>query len=241
MYHDHDDPRSGALARREVLTLLGATAGGAVLGTFLRGPLPGRSRRRVFGAATASAADASCIVRPEMTEGPYFVDERLNRSDIRSDPSDGSVRPGVQLALTFVVSRIDDSSCTPFEGAVVDVWHCDAGGIYSDVQDTGFDTVGEKFLRGYQVTDASGVASFVTIYPGWYQGRTVHVHFKARAAALLDRAASRTGARQTRLNAKAHAKLENVLTVSQAAALNGTLGVALAPITAAVEALLDLL
>src|SRR5262245_5711879 len=105
MYHDHDGPRSGALARREVLTLLGATAGGAVLGTFLRSPLPGRSGRVVFGVATASAADASCIVRPEMTEGPYFVDDRLNRSDIRSDPSDGSARPGVNVGPTFAVCR----------------------------------------------------------------------------------------------------------------------------------------
>src|SRR5262249_61089228 len=114
MYHDHDGPRSGALARRDVLTLLGATAGGAVLGTFLRSPLSGRSGRVVFGAATASAADASCIVRPEMTEGPYFVDERLNRSDIRVDPIDGSVRPGGKPALAVVVSLYRGPSCPPF-------------------------------------------------------------------------------------------------------------------------------
>jgi Dioxygenase len=78
------------------------------------------------------------------------------------------------------VTRIDGSTCTPFEGALVDVWHCDAGGTYSDVQDSGFDTRGEQFLRGYQVTAADGTASFVTIYPGWYQGRTVHIHFKIR-------------------------------------------------------------
>ena len=144
-----DDQRLGdALARRDVLTLLGATAGSAVLGTFLRSPFRRRAGGGVFGAAMAVAADPSCVVRPEMTEGPFFVDERLNRSDIRSDPSDGSIRPGVKLALAFVVSRIDGSSCTPFEGAVVDVWQCDASGAYSDVHDPGFDTVGEKFLRG---------------------------------------------------------------------------------------------
>jgi protocatechuate 3,4-dioxygenase beta subunit len=64
---------------------------------------------------------------------------------------------------------------------MVDVWHCDAAGIYSDVQDPGFDTTGQKFLRGYQLTDANGRAEFTTIFPGWYQGRTVHIHFKIRA------------------------------------------------------------
>lgn len=64
--------------------------------------------------------------------------------------------------------------------ALVDVWHCDALGVYSDVQDPGGSTVGQKFLRGYQVTDASGRAAFTTIYPGWYSGRAVHIHFKTR-------------------------------------------------------------
>src|SRR5262249_1992177 len=99
----HDDHRS-ALARREVLALLGATAGSGVVGRFLFSPVRGRPGGSVFGAATAVAADPSCVVRSEMTEGPFFVDERLNRSDIRSDPSDGSIRPGVTLALAFVVS-----------------------------------------------------------------------------------------------------------------------------------------
>jgi protocatechuate 3,4-dioxygenase beta subunit len=123
----------------------------------------------------------ACVVRPEQTEGPYFVDEMLNRSDIRSDPSDGSVKEGVPLRLVINVSQIDGSSCTALAGgAFVDVWQCDALGVYSDVQDPGFDTTGEKFLRGYQVTDVNGATEFMTIYPGWYQGRTVHIHFKVR-------------------------------------------------------------
>jgi protocatechuate 3,4-dioxygenase beta subunit len=140
----------------------------------------------------AFAADAlpSCVVRPAQTQGPYFVDEKLLRSDIRPDPSDGSVRPGTPLTLAFVVSRLAGASCTPFEGVLVDVWHCDALGVYSDVVDPGFDTTGKKFLRGYQVTDAAGAASFVTVYPGWYSGRAVHIHFKVRtdpeAAAALE-------------------------------------------------------
>jgi protocatechuate 3,4-dioxygenase beta subunit len=128
--------------------------------------------------ASQLAAIPACVVKPEQTEGPYFVDEKLNRSDIRSDPADGSVKAGVPLQLVFQVSRINDRTCTPFSNAIVDVWHCDAEGVYSDVNEPRFNTVGRKFLRGYQVTDVNGIAQFVTIYPGWYPGRTVHIHFK---------------------------------------------------------------
>jgi protocatechuate 3,4-dioxygenase beta subunit len=121
-----------------------------------------------------------CILRPEQTEGPYFVDERLNREDIRSDPSDGIVKTGVPLALTVRVHEVRGQNCTPLADAIVDVWHCDALGVYSDVRDRSFDTRGKKFLRGYQTTNASGAARFMTIYPGWYPGRTVHIHFKIR-------------------------------------------------------------
>ena len=84
-----------------------------------------------------------------MTEGPYFVDEKLDRSDIRSDPSDNSVKAGVPLALTVRVMKVGGSSCTPLAGATVDVWHCDALGVYSDASDPTFgSTKGKKFLRG---------------------------------------------------------------------------------------------
>ena len=96
---------------------------------------------------------------------------------------DGTVSAGLPLQLAFSVARVNGSACTAFAGALVDVWHCDALGVYSDVSDPGFQTKGKKFLRGYQVTDAKGLASFTTIYPGWYQGRTVHIHFKIRSDA----------------------------------------------------------
>jgi protocatechuate 3,4-dioxygenase beta subunit len=156
------------LSRREVVWLLGAAGG-----LWLAG---GISPRR----AMAEPQRPVCVVRPEQTEGPYFVDERLHRSDIRSDPGDGVVRSGTPLALTFQVSRFDAAGCRPLPGAQVDIWHCDALGIYSDVSDPDFNTVGQKFFRGYQITDARGEARFMTIYPGWYEGRTVHIHFKIR-------------------------------------------------------------
>lgn len=138
--------------------------------------------------ATAAEAVAAgmCIVRPELTEGPYFVDEMLNRSDIRSDPADGTVKDGLPLALTFRVAALNGADCAPLAGAQVDIWHCDAAGVYSDVNDRSGSTVGQKFLRGYQLTDANGAAQFLTIYPGWYSGRAVHIHFKIRTAAGLE-------------------------------------------------------
>src|ERR687885_2426295 len=175
-------PLASMLNRREVLGFLGGTAAVSIVGC-LRGQSASVEPMGTLTQApaqTALAATPSCVVRPQQTEGPYFVDEKLNRSDIRSDPSDGSVKQGVPLRLVFHVSRIDGSSCTSLTGATVDIWHCDALGVYSDVADPSFSTVGKKFLRGNQVTDANGTVNFVTIYPGWYPGRTVHIHFKIR-------------------------------------------------------------
>jgi len=138
------------------------------------------------GAVAASLP--ACVVRPEQTEGPYFVDEKLNRSDIRVDPSDKTIKPGAALRLELRVSQVANGSCNPLSGAIVDIWHCDALGAYSDVRDAGFDTRGKKFLRGYQTTNADGLVEFLTIYPGWYEGRAVHIHFKIRADAAAKRA-----------------------------------------------------
>lgn len=167
----NDDVRIGHLvSRREAVALLGA-AGVQLLGS---GFLP--------GSAAAEQAGGTCVVRPAQTEGPYFVDEKLNRSDIRSDPASGLVSAGIPLSLGFNVSRLSGNACAPLGGVLVDVWQCDEQGIYSDVKDSGFDTTGKKFLRGYQTTDPGGKVRFTTVYPGWYRGRTVHIHFKLRTA-----------------------------------------------------------
>jgi protocatechuate 3,4-dioxygenase beta subunit len=148
--------------RRRALAVLGATAAALVV------------------PAHAADSPGACVVRPEQTEGPYFVDEELNRSDIRTDPADGVACEGAPLRITFRVSRLEGGGCVPLSGATIEVWQCDAHGVYSDVRDAGFDTRGKKFLRGFQQTDPGGNAEFVTIYPGWYAGRTPHVHFMVR-------------------------------------------------------------
>ena len=188
-------PRIRYLSRREMLALMGSTAAAITLagcGGSEKSGEPGSGGGTTGASTTASGsettgvaqtASTTCVVRPEQTEGPYYVDTGLDRSDIREE------REGVPLELTFNVSRVDQgdaSACGPLAGAVVDVWHCDALGEYSGVEDNAagdFDTRGATFLRGFQVTDDNGVARFTTIYPGWYQGRAVHIHFTIRDSA----------------------------------------------------------
>jgi len=184
---DDDRPIGRVLSRREALAVL-AAAGATIMAATIAPRALGQADAGATASASATPTSAAsegviptCVVSPELTEGPYFVDVQLDRSDIRSDPASGVVREGLPLELSFLVSRLDGSSCLPFEGALVDVWHCDAAGIYSAVQDPRFDTSAEQFLRGYQRTDADGRATFTTIYPGWYSGRAVHIHFKIRS------------------------------------------------------------
>lgn len=119
---------------------------------------------------------ASCSLTPQETEGPYYFDVDSIRSDIRED------RQGTPLRLAM---RVLDASCAPIANAVVDIWHCDAGGVYSGFESAsqggpggGGRTDDETYLRGAQVTNAEGIVVFQTVYPGWYRGRTVHIHFK---------------------------------------------------------------
>ena len=167
--------KTEAVSRREALGMLGAAGAVALTGGRLGA---GREPGRPGGVWHA----LDCVVTPEQTEGPYFVDEPLHRADIRVEPGTNAIKEGLPLRLGINVSRVDGTVCVPLKGAQVDVWQCDALGVYSDVRDFQgrFDTRGEKFLRGYQVTDHAGASEFVTIYPGWYPGRAVHIHFKIR-------------------------------------------------------------
>lgn len=114
-----------------------------------------------------------CVLTPQATEGPFYFDPNRIRQDIVED------RLGAPLRMAIRVMRVDEG-CTPLKDALVDLWHADAGGLYSGYpgQLGGQDTSGRTFLRGVQVTDPNGLALFDTIYPGWYPGRTVHIHFK---------------------------------------------------------------
>ena len=122
--------------------------------------------------AATSTPIPSCILTPEQVLGPYYIDVGLARSDVRED------REGVVLRLALQL--VDAEGCTPIRDAVVNIWHADAVGIYSGFagQPGGIDTTGETFLRGFQVTDADGRVEFTTVYPGWYTGRTVHIHVR---------------------------------------------------------------
>lgn len=190
---DNDDKQVGQiLNRRDVLKILGLGSAATLLAacapevsetlspTISPNTEVVPATQAILQEATSVSNIPVCVVRPELTEGPYFVDEMLNRSDIRSDTSDGSISQGAQFDLTFNVTQINGDGCVPLASAQVDIWHCDATGIYSDAVDRSFNTVGKTFLRGYQMTDANGIAKFVTIYPGWYPGRAVHIHFKIR-------------------------------------------------------------
>ena len=118
------------------------------------------------GAAAEFDSAATCAVATEMTEGPFYFDVDRIRSDIREGRDGTLLRLGVRVR--------DANGCEPIENAIVDVWQCDATGSYS-----GFNGAeGETYLRGAQVTNADGIAEFKTLYPGWYPGRTVHIHLK---------------------------------------------------------------
>ena len=199
---ENDDlPVGRLLTRREILTLMGLT-GAAVLAACAVEEIPTETAAGPTTAPTgipptASATGAAavepttgatatlglesttapaCVVLPELTEGPFFFDLGLDRSDIRTDTSDGSRKDGLPLDVAVVVSGVDANGCVPLEGALVDLWQCDADGVYSG---TGA-AASRTFLRGNQMTDSAGRAAFTTIYPGWYPGRAVHIHFKIR-------------------------------------------------------------
>ena len=125
------------------------------------------------GEATRTSADTApakpdCVLTPAQDEGPFYIDLARVRRDIVED------RPGVPLALALTV--VDAGSCEPIRDAAVDIWHCDALGVYSGEPSEG--SAGTTYLRGIQITDTSGQAEFATIYPGQYPGRTTHIHLK---------------------------------------------------------------
>ena len=149
----------GQLTRGSLLKLAGAFGAALGIGT-VKGRWPSDE--------SALASDAvACVLVPEQTEGPYYIANEKVRRNITEG------RPGTPLTLRLAV--VDAKTCKPIEGAAVDIWHCDASGTYSGF---GAGRSSRTFMRGIQRTNANGVATFKTVYPGWYQGRTVHIHVK---------------------------------------------------------------
>jgi protocatechuate 3,4-dioxygenase beta subunit len=174
-------------------------------------PLPPPFSDQLSPQQIASSTNKTCTLTPSLieeegtpqqTEGPYFVPSMPNRSNITSDPSDGTVQQGIPLHLVIHVYKINNNSsnntnsttttttavnssntstvsCLPFSGAHVDIWHANPQGLYSGIAQIG--TQGKMYLRGYQSTDNNGTVKFDTIYPGWYQGRAIHIHVMVRA------------------------------------------------------------
>ncbi len=170
------------IGRREALGALGGVSLGAFLaacsggGSSSSGMSPTTTKPKATtttGAGSATTAtdgsltalfdnSATCSVTPGETEGPFYLDVEQIRRDITGG------KDGTPLRLALRVR--DAGDCTPISDAVVDIWHADAEGSYSESS--------EPYLRGMQVTDADGITQFDTIYPGAYQGRTVHIHAK---------------------------------------------------------------
>jgi len=173
---DNDDAMIGTIwSRRQALRMgLGALVGGGMVASFI-------------GCSTTdpsvSVARQPLLVSPALTEGPFFVDEKLNRSNLLAGATRPAVINGAPLQLNLGVLKLDAAgNAAPLTGAQVDVWHCDTLGIYSDENNpmNAEITSGERWLRGYQLVDSTGAVRFSTIVPGWYNGRTPHIHFKVR-------------------------------------------------------------
>jgi protocatechuate 3,4-dioxygenase beta subunit len=139
--------------------------------------------------STSSSETTTCSQGISTTEGPYSggwyngisTARRHTRGHDHRHSSNGY--QGVPLTLSFAVYTYAANGCSPLQNARVDIWHCDAQGIYSEEvsqNETTLDYSKDNFQRGYQLTDASGLVSFTTIFPGWYTGRTTHIHIRIR-------------------------------------------------------------
>jgi len=155
------------LNRREALATFGTVSLGGLLAACGSDAASDATTAELKTSTSTSLADrfedaSTCTVTTELTEGPFYFDVDSIRSDITED------REGTPLRLGLRV--LDAGSCEPLENAIVDIWHCDAVGTYSGVE--------APFLRGAQATNQDGIVEFKTVYPGWYRGRTTHIHAK---------------------------------------------------------------
>lgn len=178
------------LSRRSALGLISGALGGVTLAACSGGSSSDDSSSGSSSSSSSSGSSSSssgtsttsCTLTPEGEIGPYFTDDSAsgyNRSDIRSNLDGSSTQSGIPLTLHIYVYDFDNS-CAALSGAQVDIWHCNAAGVYSN--ESVESTLGQTWLRGYQLTDATGAVTFKTIVPGWYQGRTTHIHLRVRSS-----------------------------------------------------------
>ncbi|MDQ0962149.1 protocatechuate 3,4-dioxygenase beta subunit [Streptomyces sp. B4I13] len=182
---DTSDART-PVGRRTVLVATGATAAALAVGAV---PRPEAPTAEAADTAPVAAA-AICTLTKEMTEGPYYLDGQYVRADITEG------KAGIPLKLTLTV--VDDDTCVPLGNALVELWHADALGEYSGFVGNNGHTEPDSgtFLRGGVLTNASGVASITTVYPGWYRGRCVHIHVKVHTNVTLTADGSFTGGQE---------------------------------------------
>lgn len=169
----HDDVFSPILGRRQMLRATGALgifALGRYAGDFGRSAVAKKSDVDLSEFVDDPNLAAVCTLTPSETQGPYYLPLDLNRRDITEGLTGLATRVHIQV--------VRSADCSPIPNAVVDLWHARADGDYSGYANQG--TAGQTFLRGIQTTDANGQAYFDTIYPGWYPGRTIHMHLKVR-------------------------------------------------------------
>lgn len=180
-----DEALRRALSRRSALGLIGSAFGGMVLASCNVGTTDDTSSTTTSGSSStdsSTVSNAACDLTPEGEIGPYFTDDSAsgyNRSNILSNLDGSNTQSGIPLTLHLYVYDFDNS-CAAVVGAQVDIWHCNAEGVYSNESVEG--TTGETWLRGYQITDSNGLVTFKTIFPGWYSGRTTHIHLRVRSA-----------------------------------------------------------
>lgn len=175
---DNDDKQIGDILSRREAILRGGAAGVGLFGAALG------AQAQEHGASDRNVQDRTInlYATPALTEGPFFEDWNIQRSNLLEGTTRPEVINGLPLTLQIGMIRIKNGTYSPVVGAKIDAWHCDAVGAYSDEPSPPnvVNTVGQNWLRGYQLTNAQGMVEFKTIYPGWYPGRAVHIHFKVR-------------------------------------------------------------
>jgi protocatechuate 3,4-dioxygenase beta subunit len=153
------------ISRRRSLAVIGSGSAALLLGRGA-GSISDAYARGREGDDYVGYTTQACTLTAEQEEGPFYVAVDDVRDEIRLGQT------GVPLTLRITI--INSKTCKPIKYAAVDIWQCNASGVYSDVESE--DTLGETYLRGVQFTDKHGQVVFNTIYPGHYAGRTTHIH-----------------------------------------------------------------